>query len=64
MILAPEMMIAVYNDRQIAEALIYQDTYIFTAVCADDGCLIASGERLSLNDQGRIIKKEKQSEVT
>lgn len=48
MILAPDMMIAVYNDRQMVEALIYQDTYIFTAVCTDDGCLVASLERRSL----------------
>ena len=65
MILAPDMMIAAYNDRQMTEAPLCQDTDIFTAVCADDGGLVVSAERRSRNDHYGIIRmKEKQSEVT
>jgi uncharacterized protein YqiB (DUF1249 family) len=69
MIPDPDMEIAVYNDRQIAEALTYQDTNIFTAVYTEDGGLMNVVERHSLNEflhtwlgnlieQGHMIKIE------
>lgn len=40
MIPDPDMMIAVYAGRNVAEALTYQDTYIFTAVYGEEDLLV------------------------
>lgn len=73
MIPDPDMMVAVYNDRQMAEALTYQDSYIFTAVYSEDGNLVGDAELRSLNeflhtwlgnliDQSHMIKNESTSQ--
>ena len=49
MIPDPDMIIAVYSGKNVAEALTYQDTYIYTEVYAEDGSVIDT-ERRSLND--------------
>ncbi|MFZ6862804.1 DUF1249 domain-containing protein [Undibacterium sp. Ji67W] len=50
MIPDPDMMIEVFPDKNVAEALTYQDAYIITEVYGDGGCLIDNTERRSLNE--------------
>lgn len=50
MIPDPDMIIAVYFDRSVAEALTYQDIYMFTEVYAENGSHIDLAAKRSLND--------------
>jgi uncharacterized protein YqiB (DUF1249 family) len=69
MIPDPDMMVAVYIDRGMAEALTYQDMYIFTTVYSQDRTHVDVAAKRSLNsflntwlgnliEQGHIIKAD------
>lgn len=69
MIPDPDMMVAIYIDRGMAEALTYQDMYIFTTVYSPDRTRVDLAAKRSLNvflntwlgnliEQGHVIKAD------
>ena len=50
MIADPDMLIAVYIDRGMAEALTYQDSYMFTRVYSADKSHVDVAAKRSLNE--------------